>query len=94
MITLIRFLFVLFLVFFLSCVWYWFLRTKRIPSLALVLRTMLYSTKWFPKILVHRVRILPARVRRIVKRSDETIPAFPASKKKTARTVFRKKRRK
>ena len=71
-ISLTRFIAVFFIVYFLAVVIYWFNRTGKIPSLRVVWRTMLQLARWFPKILIHRVKIFPARLRR------KEVDAYPA----------------
>lgn len=71
-VSLARFIVVFFIVYFLAIVIYWFNRTGKIPSLRVVWRTMLQLARWFPKILIHRVKIFPARLRR------KEVDAYPS----------------
>ena len=71
-ISLIRFVAVFLIVYFLAVVIYLFNRTGKIPSLRVAWRIMLQLARWFPKILIHRVKIFPARLRR------KKVDAYPS----------------
>lgn len=49
----------------------------KVPSLRMVFYTMGKSLKYFPSILAHRLRIIPARVKNRLRHSKEKIPADP-----------------
>ncbi len=85
--SIVRVLLLLFVLYFLAVVIYWFNRTGRVPSLKFIWRMMVQLFKWFPKILFHRIKITPARLRR------KKVSAYPelGIKKSTSRT--RKKRK-
>lgn len=70
--SLIRFLVVFLIVYFLAIVIYWFNRTGKIPSLRVAWRIMIQLARWFPKILIHRLKIFPARLRR------KNVDAYPS----------------
>jgi len=79
--TFVLFLFLFFVLLFLSVALYWFNRTHRVPSLRLVVKTMLVSLRTFPRIIAHRVVSVPARIRH---RLDESHPKplpYPLSRK-------------
>ncbi len=67
-----RFIAVFIVLYFLAIVIYWFNRTGKIPPLRVVWRSMIQLAKWFPKILVHRIKIVPSRIRR------KKVDAYPA----------------
>lgn len=71
-ISLVRFVIIFLIVYFLAVVIYWFNRTGKIPSLRVTWRIMLQLARWFPKILIHRVKIFPARLRR------KNVDAYPS----------------
>jgi len=71
-ISFVRFVAIFLIVYFLAIVIYWFNRTGEILSLRSAFRMMIQLTRWFPKILFHRVRIFPARLRR------KKVDAYPA----------------
>lgn len=85
--TIVRGIIVFFILYFLSVALYWYNRTGKIPSFRMILRMMIQLAKWFPRILVHRVKIVPARVR---KKAHSPYPelnlvSFPAKKKSRSR---------
>lgn len=64
LLSVVRLLAVFLVLYFLAVTIYWFNRTGKVPSLRVIWRTMIQLAKWFPRILIYRVRIVPARIRR------------------------------
>jgi hypothetical protein len=91
-VSVIRFVAVFVVLYFLAIVIYWFNRAGKVPSLRVIWRTMIQLARWFPKILVHRIRIVPARIRK------KSVSAYPELKMHstafTRSSAFKSSRRK
>lgn len=62
--TFVRGIIIFLILYFLSVALYWYNRSGKIPPFRTIIRMMLQWAKWFPRILVHRVKIVPDRVRK------------------------------
>lgn len=78
--TFVLFLFLFFVLLFLSVVLYWFNRAHRVPSLRLVVKTMLVSLRTFPEIITHRVGAVPGRIHHRLDSSRPKPSPYPSSK--------------
>lgn len=83
--SLVRFVAIFIILYFLAIVIYWFNRTGKVPSLRVIWRIMLQLAKWFPRILVHRIKIVPARIRKKTHSPYPELGLSRVSKKKKSR---------
>jgi hypothetical protein len=88
--TFVRGIIVFFILYFLSVALYWYNRTGRIPSFRMIIRMMVQLAKWFPHILVHRVKIVPARVR---KKAHHAYPELGIASMPKTKILSKKKSR-
>ncbi len=87
LLLLVQLVLIIFVLYFLAIMIYWFNRTGKVPSFSFILKNMVQLAKWFPKILVHRVKMVPARLR---KKKVQPYPELSIQKKKK---VTKKKKR-
>ncbi len=89
--SLFRFVAVFLVLYFMAVVIYWFNRTGKVPSLRVVWRTMIQLAKWFPRILFHRIKIVPARIR---KKNYNAYPELPHAHSSKANSKKKNSKRK
>lgn len=78
--TFLLFLFLFFVLLFLSVVLYWFNRFHKIPPINLIGKTMLVAMRTFPEIITHRVFSVPGRIHHRLDSSRPKPSPYPAFK--------------